>query len=87
MNNHGKLQVFFVDVGQGDCTLLRTPTGKTVLIDGGGNENSDSFDVGKQVLIPYLLDRRIDHINYIIVSHFDSDHVRRIAYSYARAES
>ena len=31
---------------------------------------------GKKVLIPYLLDRKIKTIDYIIISHFDTDHVR-----------
>lgn len=66
-----KLRIFFIDVGQGDSTLIITPDKKTVLIDGGG---SDSFDVGKKVLLPYLLDRRILKIDYVLISHFDTDH-------------
>ncbi len=42
-----------------------------MLIDGGG---SDSFDVGEKVLLPYLLDRRILKIDYVLISHFDTDH-------------
>lgn len=66
-----KLRIFFIDVGQGDSTLIITPDKKTVLIDGGG---SDSFDVGEKVLLPYLLDRRILKIDYVLISHFDTDH-------------
>lgn len=33
------LIIYFVDVGQGDCTCIKTPKGKTILIDGGGNES------------------------------------------------
>ena len=65
-------QIYFVDVGQGDCTLIVTNTNKKILIDGGG---SDSYDVGKNVLVPYLYDRKIDYVDYIIISHFDTDHV------------
>lgn len=68
------LRIYFVDVGQGDCTLIRTPTNKTILIDGGGSEFG-SFDVGESTLLPYLLDRRITTIDYLMISHFDSDHV------------
>lgn len=68
-----RLKIFFVDVGQGDCTLVVTPSGKTILIDGGGSESGD-YDVGKNVLIPYLYDRQITKIDYLIFSHFDSDH-------------
>ena len=68
-----KLQIHFIDVGQGDSTLILTPMKKSILIDGGGSEN---FDIGKNTLLPYLLDRKIKKMDYIIISHFDTDHVR-----------
>ena len=66
------LKIYFIDVGQGDSTLIVTPYNQTILIDGGGSEN---YDVGKNTLLPYLLDRRITKIDYVIISHFDTDHV------------
>lgn len=39
---------------------------------GGGAED---YDVGEQILLPYLLNRRITKLDYIICSHFDTDHV------------
>ncbi len=60
------LEIHFIDVGQGDSTLIITPNDKTILIDGGQN-----------TLIPYLLDRKIKKLNYIFISHFDDDHVGR----------
>ena len=68
------LKIHFVDVGQGDCTFIITPKNKTILIDGGGSELG-IFDVGKNTLVPYILDRGYTKIDYIIISHFDSDHV------------
>lgn len=68
------LNIYFIDVGQGDSTLIKTVQNKTILIDGGGSEFG-SFDVGKNTLLPYLLDRGISKIDYLMVSHFDSDHV------------
>ena len=68
-----KLKIYFIDVGQGDSCLIVTPNNKKILIDGGGSED---FDVGKNTLIPYLLARRITHLDYVIISHFDTDHVR-----------
>lgn len=65
------LKIYFIDVGQGDSCLIVTPHHKKILIDGGGSE---SYDVGKNVLLPYLLDRGIKSLDYIIISHFDSDH-------------
>lgn len=69
-----KLEVNFIDVGQGDCTFIKT-FGKNILIDGGGN-NSETFDIGKRIIKPYLLNKRISVIDYIIISHFDTDHYR-----------
>ena len=67
------LKIHFIDVGQGDCSLIITNTNKTILIDGGGSETGN-YDVGKNVLLPYLLDRKIKHIDYMFFSHLDSDH-------------
>lgn len=69
------LKIYFIDVGQGDSTLIVTPQNKTVLIDGGGSL-AVQFDVGEQTLLPYILDRGFSKIDYIFVSHFDQDHVR-----------
>ena len=66
------LKIFFIDVGQGDSCLIVTPNNKRILLDGGGNEN---YDVGKNVLVPYLLARRIKRLDYAIISHFDTDHI------------
>ena len=67
------LKIYFIDVGQGDSCLIVTPHKQTILIDGGGSEN---YDIGKNILVPYLLARRIRHLDYIMISHFDTDHLR-----------
>lgn len=77
--SYSRLSIYFVNVGQGDCTLICTPTNKTILIDGGGSETG-SFDVGEKVLLPYLLDRKITRIDYMMISHFDTDHVEGLLY-------
>lgn len=69
--NH--LMISMIDVGQGDSMLIQTPKGKNILIDGGGSELG-SFDVGEKTLLPYLLDKNIIKIDYMLFSHFDSDH-------------
>lgn len=69
----GKLYINFIDVGQGDCTLIRCGN-KTLIVDSGGSESRSKYDVGKNILLPYLLDRKISKIDYIMVSHFDADH-------------
>lgn len=60
-----QLEIHIVDVGQGDCQLIITPNGKAMIIDGGEKEN---------VLLEYLLDKQIMKIDYMMISHFDSDH-------------
>lgn len=60
------LRIYFIDVGQGDSCLIVTPNNKKLLID-GGEDNSE-------VLLDYLLDKRIKTIDYILISHFDTDH-------------
>ena len=69
----GKLKIHFVDVGQGDCSFIITPNNKTILLDGGGSLSK--YDVGKNTLIPYILDRGYTKIDFVIISHFDQDHV------------
>ncbi|MDO4553206.1 MAG: ComEC/Rec2 family competence protein, partial [Bacillota bacterium] len=69
-------QLVFVDVGQGDCLHIRTPSGKNVLIDGGG---SADYDVGRNVLLPYLLKQGVDRIDLAIVTHLHQDHYGGIA--------
>lgn len=78
------LKIHFIDVGQGDSCLIITPTNKKILIDAGGNEKNDSFDVGESTIVPYLLSKKIKTLDYIIVSHFDSDHCGRLFFSYKR---
>ncbi len=73
--NTSKLKIYFIDVGQGDSTLIITESNKKILIDGGGSENSN-YDIGKNILVPYLLDRKIKCIDYMIFTHFDSDHCK-----------
>ena len=70
-----KLYIHFIDVGQGDATLIITPSSKKILIDGGGSDST--YDVGENTLLPYLLDRKIKKIDYAMISHFDSDHCLR----------
>ena len=62
----GSAEFHFVDVGQGDATLIFAD-GKTILIDTGEKDSQN-------VLINYLKDKGIETINYFIITHFDSDH-------------
>ena len=67
--------IVFVDVGQGDSIHLRTPSGKNILIDGGG---SVDYDVGKKTLLPYFLKNGVSKLDYVFVTHLHTDHFRGI---------
>lgn len=76
----GKCDLTFVDVGQGDCMHLRIEDSRKiigkndvyhVLVDGGGR---DSFDIGKKILLPYLLKNGVGKIDLAIVTHLHNDH-------------
>ncbi|NLZ83824.1 MAG: DNA internalization-related competence protein ComEC/Rec2, partial [Clostridiales bacterium] len=65
------LEITMLNVGQGEAIYIRNDTGTTYLIDGG---SSDVKDVGKYRIAPFLISKGIDHIDYAIVTHEDSDH-------------
>ena len=68
-----RLEVHFIDVGQGDCCLVITPHRKAVLIDTGGSINND-FNIGEKVVVPYLRHIGITELEYIILTHCHVDH-------------
>ncbi len=71
-----KAEVTFINVGQGDCALLQLPGDVNVLIDGGGTPAyQGNFDVGKEIVLPYLYKRGIRKLDYIIASHPHEDHI------------
>lgn len=79
-----KTHVTFLDVGQGDCIVIETDQGKTILIDGGGTPNFSKeewqvhrkpFEVGRDVIVPFLKYRGIREIDTLIISHGDLDHI------------
>ena len=65
----GELRIHFIDVGQGDSTLIELPDGKVMLIDGG----DDTLTAKKQIL-RYLNALDIDVIDYLVITHADGDH-------------
>lgn len=65
--------VSVLDVGQGSAVVMELGNGRTILLDGGGSR-SEKFNVGEALIAPFLWQRRISHIDDIIISHPDSDH-------------
>ncbi|REE93092.1 competence protein ComEC [Paenibacillus taihuensis] len=78
--------VQFLDVGQGDSILIRSASGKHILIDGGGTvqfgnreawrQRRDPYEVGQKLLVPLLQQRGVHHIDLLVLSHLDSDHIK-----------
>ena len=72
------LEITFLDVGQGDCILIRTPFRQHILIDGGGDSvywQQRGRNVGLTTVVPYLRHRGIDHLDLVILSHPHEDHL------------
>jgi len=69
---NGKASVYFLDVGQGDATLVVTPSGKQILIDGGPNMGTLEY-LGSHM--PFF-DRNIE---LMIITHPDADHITALA--------
>lgn len=65
---NGKLQIHFMDVGQGDGALLISPGGQTVLFDDGALGSCDKP-------VSYLQQLGITKVDYHIASHYHSDHI------------
>ena len=79
----GVMEVTAIDVGQGDSIFIVGPDGSTMLLDAGGPvggvteaaEATSRFDVGEEVVSPYLWSRRFRRLDVLALSHAHSDHM------------
>ena len=74
------LVITMLDVGQGDSTVIHTPSGYTFLIDAGNRVMSPDrtriiSDYGRDVVVPALRSFGINTIDGVIITHYDQDHV------------
>ncbi len=76
---HRDLEITYLDVGQGNAALIQFPGRERMLIDGGGFSR-DTFDVGKMVVAPFLLHSKICRIDYLVMSHPQSDHMNGLRF-------
>jgi len=75
------LTVYFLDVGQGDSTVISSPAGKVAIIDGGkGGAGYKKNDKAKTVIIPFLKGKGIKKLEAVIMTHADSDHIGGLVY-------
>ncbi len=74
------LRVTILDVGQGSAALIELPGGSRMLIDGGGFSSNKLFDIGKNVVAPFLWHRKIGTLDTVVLSHPDADHLNGLLY-------
>jgi competence protein ComEC len=67
------LTVFFLDVGQGDAALLRTPHNRWIVIDGG--PRTPESDAGRRIVVPFLRRQGAGRVAVAVATHGDADHL------------
>lgn len=68
----GEFRATVLDIGQGTAVLIETKT-KRLLYDTGPIQGKDN--AGQRIILPYLRGRGINHIDRMVISHSDSDHI------------
>jgi competence protein ComEC len=77
------VRLTFLDVGQGDSTLVELPSGERILIDGGGVtagrfldlRDESTFSIGESVVSPHLFWRSIRRLDSVVLTHAHHDHM------------
>jgi competence protein ComEC len=79
----GALEISAIDVGQGDAIFVVSPDGHTMLIDAGGPTggatHAGNFDIGEDVVSPYLWSRHVRQLDIVALTHAHSDHMGGMA--------
>lgn len=68
------LDITFMDVGEGLCAVIRTPSGKTIVFDCGTSTWRDDESVGDKLVAPYLQSMGVNNIDVAVLSHPHADH-------------
>ena len=70
-----RINVHFVDIGQGDCCIIELPDGKNMIIDAGSGLNASKATINKTLdFISNTLGDDFKYFDYAILTHPDSDH-------------
>ncbi|WP_216245291.1 DNA internalization-related competence protein ComEC/Rec2 [Polynucleobacter sp. AP-Capit-er-40B-B4] len=69
----GEFSASILDIGQGTAVLIETAN-RRLLYDAGPIQGKKD-DAGQRIILPYFRGRGIDHIDRMVISHSDSDHV------------
>lgn len=69
----GRLHLSVLDVGQGDALVVRSPRGRTYVVDAGGSPRG-RFDTGERLVAPFLWAAGARRIEAIVVTHAHPDH-------------
>ncbi|MBD3170338.1 MAG: T9SS type A sorting domain-containing protein [candidate division Zixibacteria bacterium] len=71
-----ELEIHFIDVGWGDCTLIISPSGQKLLMDSGAQEAGTAVR-------SYLNNLNIDYIEHFVNSHYHADHLGAVPYLFS----
>lgn len=74
----GTAELAFVNVGQGDGSIIHVPYKETVVIDAGGSSEYSDYNTGEALFVPYLAAKGINHIEAVVVSHYHKDHAEGV---------
>ncbi len=69
-----ELRVTFLDVGQGEATLVEFPGRRKMLVDAGGYPTG-TFDVGESVISPFLWRLGVKRLDFLVLTHAHPDHL------------
>ncbi len=69
----GRLHLTALDVGQGDALVIRSPGGRTAVVDAG--PATRWFDAGERVVAPYLWALGVRRVDLLVLTHSHGDHV------------
>ncbi len=71
------LNVYFINVGQGDAEYIELPNGQNVLIDGGPSDSENS------ALAQFLAQKNVTKINHVVMTHPHADHYKGLVYVFS----